>query len=92
LITCQISHIHISISDYIYVDTFEAGVARDGWFTNKHLVTQFESNVEILKAQHPRDGIIICFDNSMPHRAKAPDALDMSMLKKDDGIAGEGEL
>jgi hypothetical protein len=67
---------------------FEAGVARDGWFTNKHLVEQFESNVEMFKELHPGCEIIICFDNSMTHHAKAPDALDLSMIKLSDGIAG----
>jgi hypothetical protein len=42
----------------------------------------------MFKELHPGCEIIICFDNSMTHHAKAPDALDLSMIKLSDGIVG----
>jgi hypothetical protein len=69
-------------------ELIEAGIARDGWFTNKHLVAQFERSKDMFKVLHPGCEVIIAFDNSMTHHAKAPDALDLSKIKLSDGIAG----
>ena len=64
---------------------FKAGIAREGWFTNQHLVNQFDSCLHVLKHYHPDRNLVIAFDNSMTHRARAPDVLDASRLKKGDG-------
>ena len=50
--------------------TFEAGIAREGWFTNKDLVAQFNLIVPMIKDLHPDCDILIAFDNSMTHHAK----------------------
>ena len=49
---------------------FEAGVARDGWFTNKDLVAQFDLIVPLIKELHDDCDILVAFDNSMTHHAK----------------------
>lgn len=49
---------------------FEAGVGREGWFTNAHLVKQFEDLTPLIKEMHPDCDIVIGFDNSMTHHAK----------------------
>jgi hypothetical protein len=64
---------------------FKAGIAREGWFTNQHLVNQFDSCLHVLKHYHPDCNLVIAFDNSMTHRARAPDGLDASRLNKGDG-------
>lgn len=49
---------------------FEAGTARDGWFTNAHLVAQIEMLTPLFQKLHPTSEIVIAFDNSMTHHAK----------------------
>jgi hypothetical protein len=49
---------------------FEAGTAREGWFTNADLVAQFELLTPLIKKMHPECDIVIAFDNSMTHHAK----------------------
>jgi hypothetical protein len=39
----------------------------------------------VLKHYHPDCNLVIAFDNSMTHRARAPDGLDASRLNKGDG-------
>ena len=64
---------------------FKAGTGRDGWFTNQHLVDQFNSCLPVLRHYHPDCDLVVAFDNSMTHRARAPDGLDASRLNKGDG-------
>jgi hypothetical protein len=64
---------------------FEAGTHRDGWFTNKDLVDQFIACEPLLKRLHPDCDLLISFDNSMTHHARAPDGLDVSLLNLSDG-------
>lgn len=66
-------------------ELFEAGSSRDGWFTNDDLVKQFEKCVPLFKDFHPDMDLYIAFDNSMTHRARAPDGLDSSRLNLKDG-------
>jgi hypothetical protein len=61
------------------------GSNRDGWFTNEDLVKQFENCVDFFKELHPNQDLVIAFDNSMTHRAKAPDGLDASAMNLKDG-------
>ena len=49
---------------------FQAGVGREGWFTNAHLVKHFEDLTPLIKEMHPNCDIVIGFDNSMTHHAK----------------------
>ena len=49
---------------------FEASVAREGWFTNKDLVAQFDLIVPLIKELHDDCDILVAFDNSMTHHAK----------------------
>jgi hypothetical protein len=64
---------------------FKAGTGREGWFTNQHLVDQFNSCLPVLRHYHPDCDLVVAFDNSMTHRARAPDGLDASRLNKGDG-------
>ena len=64
---------------------FKAGTSREGWFTNQHLVDQFNGCIEVLRYHHPNCELTIAFDNSMTHRARAPDGLDANRLNKSDG-------
>ena len=64
---------------------FKAGTGREGWFTNQHLVDQFNSYLPVLRHFHPNCDLVVAFDNSMTHRARAPDGLDASRLNKGDG-------
>ena len=66
---------------------FKAGKNRQGWFTNKDLNNQFEGCADLIRQLHPDADIYTLFDNSMTHRAKAPDGLDASALNKSDGGA-----
>ena len=68
-------------------DLFEAGKNREGWFTNKDLVEQFDKLTPLIRRIHPESDIVIAFDNSMTHHAKVPDGLDVSKLKLSDGMA-----
>lgn len=61
---------------------FKAGISREGWFTNQHLVNQFNACVDVLRHYHPNCELTIAFDNSMTHRARAPDGLEASRLNK----------
>lgn len=61
---------------------FKAGVSREGWFTNQHLVNQFNGCIDVLRYHHPNCELTIAFDNSMTHRARAPDGLEASRLNK----------
>jgi hypothetical protein len=67
--------------------TFEAGTARDGWFTNEDLVKRFQGCVGLMKELHLNIELVIAFDISMTHRARAPDGLDASRLNFSDGGA-----
>ena len=66
---------------------FEAGKAREGWFTNADLNIQFDACYVLLRHFHPVEDydIYVAFDNSMTHKAKSPDGLDASKLNKSDG-------
>jgi hypothetical protein len=64
---------------------FRAGIARDGWYTNADLIKQFKSCTELFKELHPDCDILMAFDNSMTHHAKADDALDAKRLNLSDG-------
>ena len=65
---------------------FEAGVAREGWFTNDDLVQQLKDVLPLVKALHPDDDLLFGFDNSMTHHKRAPDGLQVTNLPlKDDG-------
>ena len=61
---------------------FKAGTSREGWFTNEHLVAQFNGCIDVLRHHHPNCELIIEFDNSMTHRGRAPDGLDANRLNK----------
>lgn len=64
---------------------FEAGVNRDGWFTNDDLIEQLQSAViPLAKSLHPNKTLLFAFDNSMSHHKKAPDGLDASILTLSD--------
>ena len=56
--------------------TFEAGVHRDGWFTNDHLVAQIKELSPVIRDIHPGCDIVIAYDNSMTHHERAPDGLE----------------
>jgi hypothetical protein len=66
---------------------FEAGTARDGWFTNSDLCIQIQDCQAVIDHYHPpaQFDIKIGFDQSMTHRAKAPDGLDSTTLNISDG-------
>ena len=64
---------------------FEAGKNRDGWFTNKDLVEQLHKCAPLFKHFHPDTDIHVFFDNSMTHRARAPDGLDATRPNNSDG-------
>lgn len=66
-------------------ELFEAGVHREGWFTNKNLVEQFQKLAPLVKKLHPNCDILFAFDNSMTHRARPPDGLDATLLPLKDG-------
>jgi hypothetical protein len=61
---------------------FKAGISREGWFTNQHLVNQFNGCIDVIRHYHPNCELTIAFDNSMTHRARAPDGLEASRLNK----------
>lgn len=61
---------------------FIAGTSREGWFTNQHLVDQFHGCIDAIRHYHPDCELTIAFDNSMTHRARAPDGLDAKRLNK----------
>ena len=66
---------------------FEAGINRDGWFTNEDLVNQIKELGPLIKKIHPDCDIVIAFDNSMTHHKKAPNGLDVpsTLPLKDNG-------
>jgi len=55
---------------------FEAGKAREGWYTNADLVDLVKEVEQLFKDLHPHCDIVVGFDNSMTHRAKAANGLD----------------
>lgn len=55
---------------------FKAGANREGWFSNADLVQQIKNYAPLFFHFHPDYEILLAFDNSMTHRAKAPDGLD----------------
>ena len=61
---------------------FKAGTSREGWFTNQHLVDQFNGCIDVIRHYHADCELIIAFDNLMTHRARAPDGLDANRLNK----------
>jgi hypothetical protein len=66
---------------------FEAGIQRDGWFTNDDLVAQTKELIPLVKLLHPDCDILFAFDNSMTHHKRAPNGLQVSELwpLKDNG-------
>lgn len=66
---------------------FEAGVHREGWFTNDDLVAQTKDVIPLARFLHPDCVILFAFDNSMTHHKRAPDGLQVSDLLplKDNG-------
>jgi hypothetical protein len=71
---------------------FHCGTNRDGWFTNADLVKQLDDCAALFKHLHPDKDIHVFFDNSMTHRARAPDGLDASKLNLSDGGANVTNL
>ena len=71
---------------------FEAGKNREGWFTNAHLVEQFNDIIDLIEELHPGNDITVAFDNSMTHHAKSPDGLDVSVLKLSDGMSSKTKV
>lgn len=67
------------------MNIYNIGKNRDGWFTNKDLIEQFNDLKQLFQDVHEGKDIIIAFDNSMTHRKKAPDGLDITALNKSDG-------
>jgi hypothetical protein len=67
----------------------ECGKNRDGWWTNKDLITQFKQVAPLFKALHPPEeyNLYFFFDNSQNHHAKPPGALDTSKMNLSDGGA-----
>jgi hypothetical protein len=63
-----------------------------GWFTNEDLVDQLRECKELFEELHPGCVLLFAFDNSMTHRAKAPDDLDVVNLNKSDGGASVENL
>lgn len=78
---CQ-CHGFMSDSGAKSYQVFKAGTGREGWFTNQHLVDQFNSCLPVLQHFHPQCELLVAFDNSMTHRARAPDGLDARLLNK----------
>lgn len=62
-----------------------AGKNRQGWFTNRDLIRQFEAQVEVLEFYHQDKELLFMFDNSMTHHKKKPGALDVTQMNKSDG-------
>jgi hypothetical protein len=81
-----------SDDDHKSYHLFEAGNNREGWFTNKDLVEQFNELTPLIRSLHPECDIVIAFDNSMTHHAKVPDGLDVSKLKLSDGMASSTKV
>jgi len=71
---------------------FEAGTNRDGWFTNNDLIKQFEEFAGEFAVLHPGKELYFGFDNSMTHRAKATNGLDVTKLNLSDGGKNTPEL
>ena len=63
---------------------FKAGTSREGWFQlcRSILVDQFNGCIDVIRHYHTDCELIIAFDNSMTHRARAPDGLDANRLNK----------
>jgi hypothetical protein len=85
-------HGFFSDDDHKSYHLFEAGKNREGWFTNKDLVEQFNELTPLIRSLHPECDIVIAFDNSMTHHAKVPDGLDVSKLKLSDGMASSTKV
>ena len=66
--------------------TIKPGCNGDGYWDNEDLVAQISDRViPIFKILHPDCDALICFDHSMNHLAKAPDALVAQRLNLNDG-------
>jgi hypothetical protein len=83
--TCK-CHGFMSMDGVESYQLFEAGIKREGWFTNADLVAQVEKYKGMFAALHPGCDIVIGFDNSMTHHAKAPEGLCVSNLNLGDGL------
>ncbi|KAG1489580.1 hypothetical protein G6F47_012193 [Rhizopus delemar] len=60
---------------------FKTGIARDGWWTSKHMVEQLkEDAISLFEALHPNCVAVFLFDNSSNHGAFADDALVASRM------------
>jgi len=77
----------IGTTDVKSYEFFEAGIHRQGWFTNSDLVAQLQRCEPLFKALHPGCELVIAFDNSMTHHARKPGGLDASLLNLSDGGA-----
>ena len=60
-----------------FYQLFEAGKARDGWFTNADLILKFKSCHHLFRHFHPINDSKLWFglDHSMTLKAKAPEVL-----------------
>lgn len=70
---------------------FLAGTHREGWFTNEDLVHQIDQYAPLFKMLHRDCDILLAFDNSMTHRAKAPNGLDALSNKLNLKDGGKGK-
>ena len=61
------------------------GTNADGWWTNDDLVKQLKHVIPVFEKIHPNCELLLCFDNSQNHHAKAPDALVANRLNLKDG-------
>ncbi|KAG1050699.1 hypothetical protein G6F43_007047 [Rhizopus delemar] len=60
---------------------FKTGIARDGWWTSKHMVEQLKEDViSLFEALYPNCVAVFLFDNSSNHGAFADDALVASRM------------
>jgi hypothetical protein len=67
-------------------EIIKPGSGADGWWENQHLAAQItEKVIPIFKVLHPNSDGLFVFDNSMNHRALAPDALSVNRINLSDG-------
>jgi hypothetical protein len=67
-------------------EIIKPGSGADGWWENQHLVAQITNKVILIfKVLHPNANALLVFDNSMNHRALAPDALTVNRINLSDG-------
>ena len=67
-------------------EIIKPGSGADGWWENQHLAAQITNKViPIFKVLHSNANALFIFDNSMNHRALAPDALSVNRINLSDG-------